>query len=120
VCFIFIAVRELDRKTRFCAGFLFVVLIYSLPIAGLAVAGILWPLAIVSACFLVSVYMVYRITIKNVKLKYPIVNPEGHPDIYSGRMPRPVYEDVERYPWFFNKRKHVKKIKRDKKASKRH
>jgi hypothetical protein len=47
---------------------------------------------------------------ENIKLKYPLVNPEGHPDVYSGRMPRPIYEDARRYPWFFNKKsKAVKK-----------
>lgn len=49
--------------------------------------------------------MVYRATIRNIKPKYPIVDPEGHPDVYSGRMPRPIYEDMERYPRFFNKKK---------------
>jgi hypothetical protein len=98
-------VKQLDRKTRFWAGFLFVVFIYSLPIAGLFVAGAFWYLAIVVICFFFSVYMVYRATIRNIKPRYPIVNPEGHPDVYSGRMPRPIYEDMERYPWFFNKKK---------------
>jgi hypothetical protein len=51
-------------------------------------------------------------TIRNIKPKYPIVNPEGHPDIYSGRMPRPIYEDMQRYPWFF-KNKHKKDQKKE-------
>jgi hypothetical protein len=53
-------------------------------------------------------------TLRNIKPKYPfLVNPEGHPDVYSGRMPRPIYEDMERYPWFFNrKRRTVKKEKK--------
>jgi hypothetical protein len=96
---------QLDRKTRFWAGFLFVVFVYSLPMAGLIVAGLFLYLAVVVASFILSVYVVYRITIKNIKPKYPIVNPEGHPDVYSGRMPRPIYEDMERYPWFFKKKR---------------
>jgi len=44
-------------------------------------------------------------TIRSIKPKYPLTNPEGHPDVYSGRMPRPIYEDMERYPWFFNKKR---------------
>jgi hypothetical protein len=108
---------QLDRKTRFWVGFLFVVFVYSLPMAGLIVAGLFLYLAVVVACFIFSVFIVYRITIKKVKPKYPIVNPEGHPDVYSGRMPRPIYEDVERYPWFFKKKR-----KRDekKKVRKKH
>jgi hypothetical protein len=112
-------VKGLDRKTRFRLGFLFVVLIYLLPIAGFAYAGWVWPLGFVLAAFAFSVYMVYRMTIKNIKLKYPIVNPEGHPDIYSGRMPRPIYEDMQRYPWFF-KKKRSRKLDRNKKTKKRH
>jgi hypothetical protein len=72
---------------------------------GLIVAGLFLCLAVVVASFILSVYVVYRITIKNIKPKYPIVNPEGHPDVYSGRMPRPIYEDMERYPWFFKKKR---------------
>jgi hypothetical protein len=43
-----------------------------------------------------------------MKPKYPLINPEGHPDVYSGRMPRPIYKDMERYPWFFRKNKRIK------------
>lgn len=42
--------------------------------------------------------MVYRMTIRNTKLKYPIVPPEGHPDVYRGRMPRPVYARASAIP----------------------
>jgi hypothetical protein len=63
-------------------------------------------------------YVVYRMAIRNTKLKYPIVPPEGHPDVYTGRMPRPVYEDVQRYPWFF-KKKRAKKLDNKKIKKKR-
>jgi hypothetical protein len=69
--------------------------------------------------FAFSVYLIYRFTIRNIKLQYPIVNPEGHPDIYSGRMPRPIYEDIQRYPSFFNKKKHARKPDKRKRAKKR-
>jgi hypothetical protein len=99
----------LDRKARFWLGFLLVVVMYSLPITGFAYAGWTWPLAIVLGAFVFSIYVVYRMTIKNLRLKYPIVSPEGHPDIYTGRMPRPIYEDMQRYPRFF-KKKRLKKL----------
>ena len=101
--------NELDRKTRFYIGFLLAVLIFSFPIAGCAYAGLYLYLAFFMGAFAFSVYLIYRVTIRNIKLRYPVVNPEGHPDIYSGRMPRPIYEDIQRYPWFFNKKKHERK-----------
>jgi hypothetical protein len=108
----------LGRKARFWLGLLFVAVIYSLPIAGFAYAGWVWPLALVLGALVFSIYMVYRTTIKNVRLKYPIVSPEGHPDIYTGRMPRPIYEDVQRYPSFFKKKRtkklYEKKVKKEK------
>jgi hypothetical protein len=110
MCLSLLSGKELDRKTRFWLGFMFVVFMYSIPIAGFAYAGWVWPLALVLAAFALSVYMVHRMTIRNIKLKYPVVNPEGHPDIYTGRMPRPIYEDMQRYPWFFNK-KRIKKLR---------
>jgi hypothetical protein len=111
--------KELDRKTRFWLGFMFLVSIFSIPIAGFAYAGWFWGLVIVFAVFALSVYIVYRFTIKNIKLKYPIVNPEGQADIYSGRMPRPIYEDMQRYPWFFKKKKNKKKIDNQQKNRKK-
>jgi len=113
-------VKDLNRKTRFWLGFLLVVFLYSLPIAGLVYAKLTWYLIFFIAGFVFSVYLVYRTTIKNIKPKYPLVNPEGHPDIYSGRMPRPIYEDMEQYPWFFNRKKNMKKFEKNKKVKKRH
>jgi hypothetical protein len=73
-------------------------------------------LAIFIVCYSLGVYEVYRMTIRNIKVKYPLVNPEGHPDVYSGRMPRPIYEDMQRYPWFFSKkRKAARKEEKDRK-----
>jgi len=74
-------------------------------------------LALFLVFYSLAVYQLYRMTIRNIKLKYPLVNPEGHPDIYSGRMPRPIYEDMQRYPWFFNKKR--KKKLDNKKVKKR-
>jgi hypothetical protein len=105
----------MNRKTRFLWGLLLVMFIYSLPLMGFAAVGLYFYLLVATGAFIFSVYMVYRVTIRNVKLKYPIVSPEGHPDVYTGRMPRPIYEDMEPCPWFFkkrNKKLNDKKVKR--------
>lgn len=94
----------MNRKTGFLWGLLLVMFIYSLPMMGFAAAGLYFCLLVATGAFIFSVYMVCRATIRNVKLKYPILSPEGHPDAYTGRMPRPICEDMERYPWFFKKR----------------
>ena len=100
----------MTRKTRFLFGVLIVIILYALPVTGLVMAREFPFLFAALACFAFSIYMVYRLTIRNVKLKYPIVSPEGNPDVYTGRMPRPIYEDARRYPWFFKKkRKTIKK-----------
>jgi hypothetical protein len=111
-------VSGLHRKTRFWLGFLFVILIYALPIGGLVSIGQVSYVALALACFVFSIYFVYSITIKKKKLGYPIVNPEGHADVYTGRMPRPIYEDLQRYPWFF-KKKCAKEIKKERCRKKR-
>ena len=107
----------MNRKRRFLYGLVLVIFIYGLLLVELAVARVFVWLLVVSAAFVFSVYMVYRVTIRNVKLKYPIVSPEGHPDVYTGRMPRPIYEDIERYPRFFKKKRN-KKL--DNKKQKKH
>jgi hypothetical protein len=112
-------VNQLDRKLRFWIGFLLAILVYSLPIIGCAYAGLFWYLTFFMGAFVFSVYLIYRFTIRNIKLQYPVVNPEGHPDIYSGRMPRPIYEDMQRYPWFFNKKKHRRKLDTHKRTKKK-
>ena len=54
--------------------------------------------ALYSACFLFYSYLVYTATYLRVKRKYPLVPPEGRPDIYFPRtnIPRPIYEDARR------------------------
>jgi hypothetical protein len=105
---IFLIGYELTRKTRFLFGVLIVVILYALPVIGLVMARAFPYLLATLVCFAFSIYLVYRLTIRNVKFKYPIVSPEGNPDVYTGRMPRPIYEDMERYPWFFKKKRNKK------------
>jgi hypothetical protein len=97
--------KGLHRKKRFLFGLLIVFILYALPMAALASAGAYFYLLVAFAAFVFSIYIVYHVTMRNVKPQYPLVNPEGHPDIYSGRMPRPIYEDMEQYPWFFKKKR---------------
>lgn len=60
-----------------------------------------------SACFLLYCYLLYHFVYKKAKPKYPMVPPEGRMDIYYPRtnIPRPIYEDVQRYPEFFKRKK---------------
>jgi hypothetical protein len=68
-------------------------------------------IALFSACFLFYSYLVYTATCLRLKRKYPMVPPKGQPDIYYPRtnIPRPIYEDVQRHPKFFKKKRQKKK-----------
>jgi hypothetical protein len=103
----------LKRRDRFLFGFIVVTALFALPIMIAASINAFQWLAVFLVCYSLGVFQVYRMTIRNIKVKYPLVNPEGHPDVYSGRIPRPIYEDMQRYPWFFSKkRKAAKKAKK--------
>ena len=96
----------MSRKTRFWIGFLVIVIAYAFPLASMILLRDIFILTVVSAGFLASVYLLYLFTIKKKEPKYPIVPPDGKPDIYmAARMPRPIYEDMEKYPWFFDKKR---------------
>lgn len=60
-----------------------------------------------SAYLLVYCYLVYHFVYKRKKAKYPMVPPEGRADIYFPRtnIPRPIYEDVQRHPELFGRKK---------------
>jgi hypothetical protein len=98
-------------------GFVLVTSLFALPIIIAASVNALQWLAIFLICYSLGVYQVHRMTIRNIKPKYPLTNPEGRPDVYSGRMPRPIYEDMERYPWFFNKKR--KTVRKEEKVRKK-
>jgi hypothetical protein len=68
-------------------------------------------IALFSAGFIFYGYLVYTATYLKLKRKYPLVQPEGQPDIYFPRsnIPRPIYEDVQRHPRFFKKKRQKKK-----------
>jgi len=111
---------ELTRKTRFLIGFLVIILVYALPLVIAIIIRDISFLALILAGFLASICILYRFTIQKVKRKYPLLPPEGKPDIYTAlRIPRPIHEDMEQYPWLF-KEKHREEIHRNKKVKKKH
>jgi hypothetical protein len=68
-------------------------------------------IALFSAGFLFYSYLVYTTIYLRSKRKYPLVPPEGQPDIYFPRtnIPRPIYEDVQRHPKSFRKKRRREK-----------
>lgn len=64
--------------------------------------------------FLIYTQLLYRHVYKRLNPKYPLAPPEGHVDIYFPRtkIPRPVYEDVRRYPEFFHEKEKKHKTTR--------
>ena len=111
----------MSRKTRFWIGFLVIVLVYGFPLASAIYLQEIWILAVLCVLFLFSVYSLYRLTIKKKKLKYPVVPPPGHPDGYTwAGIPRPLYEDMEQYPWFFEKKRKKPARLTKKKVKKKH
>jgi hypothetical protein len=111
--------KALGRKDKFWPLFLLGIFIY-LPFFVFSIM-IQFPLAAILELggFLFYCYGLYRWVYKKVEPKYPLVPPEGRMDIYSGaNIPRPVHEDVRRYPEFFEKKKKkYKRIRRVKKKS---
>jgi hypothetical protein len=63
--------------------------------------------------FIVYCRLIYRSVYKRIKLKYPIIPPEGRTDIYFPRtdIPRPIHEDMRRHPKFFRKEKKKGRLK---------
>jgi len=108
----------LKKKAKFLLFFLLGIclfmpfLILSI-IAKLFLNGVLY-----LGCFLLYFYFLYHFVYKREKPKYPLVPPEGRMDIYFPRtdIPRPIYEDMQRYPEFFKRKKRkYERIKRVKK-----
>jgi len=100
--------EALSKKTKFWLFFMLGILIYTpffifsimvhLPLASLLFFG----------GFLIYCYGLHRAVFKKVEPKYPLVPPEGRmTDIYfpRSRIPRPIYEDLRRYPESFKRKK---------------
>jgi len=110
----------LNKKAKFWLLFLLGIFIY-MPFFFFSIM-VQMPLAVVLffGGFLVYCYGLYRFIQKKVEPKYPAVPPEGRMDIYSPRtnIPRPIHEDVRRYPHFF-KRKKMKRWEKRRKVKKK-
>jgi len=111
--------EALDKKAKFWLFFLLGLCIY-IPFLLFSIMVQL-SLAAISflVCFLVYCYFLYRFVYKRAEPKYPLVPPEGRMDIYfpRTRIPRPIHEDVRRYPEFFEKKK--RKYKRTRRVKKK-
>ncbi len=110
----------LDKKAKFWVFFLLGVCIY-IPFFLFSIM-VQFPLASILffGGFLLYCYGLYRSIYKKVEPKYPLVPPEGRmTDIYfpRSRIPRPIYEDVRRYPEFF-KRKNMKRWEKKRRVKK--
>jgi len=105
--------KELKRKNKFLA-LLFLGLIVFVPLIIFSVTFYLfvYSFAYIFA-FFVYCAILYKHVYKGKKPKYPLVPPEGQTDIYFPRtdIPRPIYEDVRRYPGFFKPKKKRRKKK---------
>lgn len=111
--------RALSRKDKFWPLFLLGIFIY-IPFFIFSII-IQFPLAAILNLggFLFYCYGLYRWVYKKVEPKYPMVPPEGRIDVYYRYgIPRPIHEDVRRYPEFFGKKK-KKKYKRIRQVKKK-
>ena len=111
--------EALNKKAKFWLFFLLGICLY-IPFFFFAIM-VQMPLAVVLFFlgFLVYCYGLYRLIQKKVEPKYPVMPPEGRMDIYfpRSRIPRPIHEDVRRYPKFF-KQKKMKKWEKKRKVKK--
>jgi len=106
-------------------AFLFIVMAYlaSALVMALAIALMLesvWAVAIVLASFALGLYWIFIRFQKKRKPRYPLVPPEGKPDVYLPRtdIPRPIVEDFRRMEEKRKKFEKLKKLSRKKKQTK--
>ena len=109
----------LRRTVKFWLLFSLEVFVFLPVVVLFVVAKLLLYTILISVCFVFGLNMLYRRIYKGMKPKYPEMPPNGKPDIYYGSgIPRPIHEDVRRFPWFF-KEKHKKSKKKQKQAKTR-
>jgi len=99
--------EALNKKAKFQLLFLLGICIYIPFILFSIIAQMFLSAILFSVCFLFYCYGLYHFVWKRAKPKYPMVPPEGRMDVYFPRtnIPRPIYEDVQRYPEFFKRKK---------------
>jgi len=91
---------------------------------GLALAGAImlqstWAVVVVLASFAVGFYWIFIRFRKRMRPRYPLVPPEGKPDIYSPRtnIPRPIYDDFRRMEEKRRQFEKLRKLSRKKKQA---
>jgi hypothetical protein len=112
--------EALNRKAKLAILFLLGTCIYIPLIFLYSIAQLFIGALVSSVGFLLYCYLLYHFVYKRAKPKYPMVPPEGRMDVYYPRtnIPRPIYEDVRRYPEFFGRKKEkYKRARRVKKKS---
>jgi len=112
--------ETVKAKVKFCfllflgitlfLPFLFFSLLIQMTTVGFSIFGVLNAAPFLGG-FVLYCYLLYRFVYKGATPRYPIVPPEGRTDIYFPRtdIPRPVHEDVRRYPRAFGKEARWKK-----------
>jgi hypothetical protein len=109
----------LKRKTKFWIYSVLGAVTFALFFTLSIIAKLFIFAAIHLAWFLAFCYLNHRFVYKKAKAKYPLAPPEGRMDIYFPRtdIPRPVHEDVRRYPEAFEKKpKYIKKVQKTRRA----
>ncbi len=114
--------HHLTRIVKFFSGLAILLFLYSFPFyvavapSALTLDFRLGFIIVVSLVFAVAGLLLFKLTVKRVKISYPLTSPSGQVDVYTGNtIPRPIYEDMQRYPWFFGKKRNRKKIEKGKK-----
>lgn len=99
--------EALKRHLRFWLLILLGACIYTPFLLLATMVQMLLASALFLAAFIIYCYLLYRHVYRRVTPNYPIVPPEGRMDIYFPRtdIPRPIHEDIRRYPHFFGRKK---------------
>jgi hypothetical protein len=116
-----ISFEEANLKWRV---FLFIVMAFiaNAIVVALAIAIMLesiWAVAIILASSALGFYWIFIRFHKKRKPRYPLVPPEGKPDVYLPRtdIPRPIFEDFRRMEEKKRKLEKLKKLSRKKKQT---
>jgi len=99
--------EALNKKVKFRIFFLLGIGIF-LPFFTLSIIARLYVYAVlILGGFLMYCYFLYHLILKGETAEYPMVPPEGRMDVYFPRtnIPRPIYEDMQRYPEFLKRKK---------------
>ncbi len=106
---------------KFILGLAVLLFMYSFPVyatmapSTMTITYRLYFITVFSVVFAGIGLLLFKVTIKHVRIKYPLLSPKGEVDVYAGNtIPRPIYEDMQRYPLFFRKKSNRKKIEKGK------